>query len=122
MDLVLHADRLDGRGKRTYEARLGELPDGVLVERGGRPWLLAARRAAAVDAGRLRRAGTRRRAGDGDRPHTGGHGRRDRRRLRARAAPVRDMTSASRPGCRYPVLSEAIADTALTPRLHLDRP
>ncbi len=42
MDLVLHADRLDGRDKRTYAARVGELPDGVLVERGGRPWLLAA--------------------------------------------------------------------------------
>src|ERR1700710_1953281 len=42
MDLVLHADRLDGRGKRTHAARLGELPEGVLVERGGRPWLLAA--------------------------------------------------------------------------------
>ena len=42
MDLVMHADRLDGRAKRTYEARLGELPDGVLVERSGRPWLLAA--------------------------------------------------------------------------------
>ena len=36
MDLVLHADRLDGRAKRTYEARLGDLPDGVIVERGGR--------------------------------------------------------------------------------------
>ena len=34
MDLVLHADRLDGRAKRTYEAALGELPDGVLVTRG----------------------------------------------------------------------------------------
>ena len=41
MDLVLHADRLDGRAKRTYEARLGELPDGVLVARGERALLLA---------------------------------------------------------------------------------
>jgi hypothetical protein len=41
MDLVLHADRLDGRAKRTYEARLGELPDGVLVERGGAAFLAA---------------------------------------------------------------------------------
>ena len=122
MDLVLHADRLDGRGKRTYAARLGELPEGVLVERGGRPVAAGRGRAAAVDAGKLRRSGTRRRAGGRDRPHAGGHGRRDRRRIRARIAPVRDMTSASRPDCRYPELSEAIADTALTPRLHLDRP
>jgi hypothetical protein len=34
MDLVLHADRLDGGAKRTYEAALGELPDGVIVTRG----------------------------------------------------------------------------------------
>jgi hypothetical protein len=43
MDLVLHADRLDGRAKRVHEARLGELPDGVIVERGGRggrAWLM----------------------------------------------------------------------------------
>jgi hypothetical protein len=47
MDLVLHADRLDGRTKRTHKAALGDLPDGVLVDRGGafliwqgalRPW------------------------------------------------------------------------------------
>ena len=41
MDLVLHADRLDGRAKRTYDARLGELPDGVMVERGGAAFLVA---------------------------------------------------------------------------------
>ncbi len=40
MDLVLHADRLDGRDKRTFESALGDLPDGVLVERGGAPFLL----------------------------------------------------------------------------------
>ena len=40
MDEILHADRLDGRAKRTYEARLGKLPDGVIVERDGRPWRL----------------------------------------------------------------------------------
>ena len=47
MDHVLHADRLDGRAKRTYDAALGDLPDGVIVDRGGplllwrgalRPW------------------------------------------------------------------------------------
>ncbi len=41
MDRMLHADRLDGRSKRTYEARLGELPGGAMVERAGRAWLLA---------------------------------------------------------------------------------
>jgi hypothetical protein len=40
MDLVLHASRLDGKAKRTYEAALGELPDGVIVDRGGAPFLL----------------------------------------------------------------------------------
>ena len=43
MDLVLHADRLDGRAKRVHQARLSDLPDGVIVERGGRGgrgWLL----------------------------------------------------------------------------------
>ena len=34
MDHVLHADRLDGRAKRTFATRLGDLPDGVLVTRG----------------------------------------------------------------------------------------
>ena len=42
MDRVLHADRLDGRAKRTFEAALGDLPDGVLVERDGAPFLLLA--------------------------------------------------------------------------------
>ena len=41
MDLVLHASRLDGKAKRTYESMLGELPDGVIVDRGGAPFLLA---------------------------------------------------------------------------------
>jgi len=37
MDLVEHADRLDGRAQRTFEERLGALPDGTLVahERAG---------------------------------------------------------------------------------------
>ena len=34
MDLVLHADRLDDRAKRTFTASLAQLPDGVLVTRG----------------------------------------------------------------------------------------
>jgi hypothetical protein len=41
MDLVLHASRLDGRAKRTYDARPADLPDGAIVERGGRAWLVA---------------------------------------------------------------------------------
>jgi hypothetical protein len=40
IDLVLHADRLAGRAKRTFEAAAGDLPDGVLVERAGTPSLL----------------------------------------------------------------------------------
>jgi hypothetical protein len=41
MDDVLHVERLrpDG-GKRTWRARLGSIPDGVLVEHAGRPHLL----------------------------------------------------------------------------------
>ena len=41
MDLVLHASRLDGKAKRTYDSALSDLPDGVIVERGGTPFLLA---------------------------------------------------------------------------------
>jgi hypothetical protein len=42
MDRVLHADRLDGGAKRTFDTGLGDLPDGVLVDRDGRPHLVAA--------------------------------------------------------------------------------
>ena len=42
MDLVLHGSRLDGKAKRTYTEALGSLPDGVIVERSGMPFLLAA--------------------------------------------------------------------------------
>ena len=35
IDEVLHAERLAGAGKVTYEARLDELPDGVMIERDG---------------------------------------------------------------------------------------
>jgi len=41
MDLVLHASRLDGKAKRTYDSALSDLPHGVIVERGGTPFLLA---------------------------------------------------------------------------------
>ena len=40
MDDRLHADRLDGRRKRTYRARLGSLPDGAYVELDSAPWLV----------------------------------------------------------------------------------
>jgi hypothetical protein len=39
MDAVLHASRLDGTAQRTHGAALGELPDGVIVERAGAPFL-----------------------------------------------------------------------------------
>jgi hypothetical protein len=42
MDLVLHDSRLDGKAQRTFTAALGELPDGVIVERDGAPSLLVA--------------------------------------------------------------------------------
>src|SRR5919107_5556855 len=40
MDLVMHADRLDGTLQRRFAARIGDLPEGVLVDRGGRAFLL----------------------------------------------------------------------------------
>lgn len=40
MDLVLHAERLDGKRKRTYTARLGDLPDGTYVSFDGPPHLV----------------------------------------------------------------------------------
>ena len=45
MDAVIHAERVDrGGGKRTYEAKLSSLPEGVFIEHDGRPWLVRARR------------------------------------------------------------------------------
>ncbi len=40
MDATLHAERLDGRTKRTYRAELASLPDGTYVALEGRPWLV----------------------------------------------------------------------------------
>jgi hypothetical protein len=44
MDAVLHADRLEGRGKnqrkRTYRAAIATLPDGVYLALDGGAWLL----------------------------------------------------------------------------------
>jgi hypothetical protein len=35
MDAVLHAERLDGRGKRTHRCRTADLPDGAMIARDG---------------------------------------------------------------------------------------
>ena len=40
LDLRLHADRLDGKQKRSYRARLSTLPDGTYVVAGGAPHLI----------------------------------------------------------------------------------
>jgi hypothetical protein len=41
IDAVLQAERLDGRAaKRTYRAPVAGLPDGVMVELDGEPWLV----------------------------------------------------------------------------------
>lgn len=40
MDAVLHAERLDGRSKRTHRMRLEELPGGTMVARDGAAWLV----------------------------------------------------------------------------------
>jgi hypothetical protein len=41
IDRVLHADRLVGRrDRRTYQARLGDLPDGAMIELDGAAWLV----------------------------------------------------------------------------------
>jgi hypothetical protein len=40
MDLTLHADRLDGKKKRTYRAAIATLPDGTYVAIERRPWLI----------------------------------------------------------------------------------
>jgi hypothetical protein len=40
IDERLHADRLTGNGRRTYQAPLAELPDGTMIGTAGRPWLI----------------------------------------------------------------------------------
>ncbi len=42
IDLVLDAERRDGRRKRTYRAAAGDLPDGTYVVLDGKAWLLFA--------------------------------------------------------------------------------
>lgn len=38
MDVVLQAERLDGREKRVHAAGIEDLPDGAMIARGGRAW------------------------------------------------------------------------------------
>jgi len=40
LDRRLHAERLEGRARRTHEAAFAELPDGAFVVRGGDAWLV----------------------------------------------------------------------------------
>jgi hypothetical protein len=40
MDRVLHAERLDGRRKRTYSARIETLPDGTYIIRDNAAWVV----------------------------------------------------------------------------------
>jgi len=41
IDARMHADRLSGpRTRRTYTARVGDLPDGTMIEVSGSPWLV----------------------------------------------------------------------------------
>jgi hypothetical protein len=40
IDAVLHAERLDRRAKRLWRARVGSLPDGAMVAKGGRAFAL----------------------------------------------------------------------------------
>ena len=40
MDRALHAERLDGRRRRTHIRELAELPDGAFVSRDGAAWLV----------------------------------------------------------------------------------
>lgn len=44
MDLILHADRLDGRQQRTFEAPVSDLPDGAMVMVGSTPHAILERR------------------------------------------------------------------------------
>jgi hypothetical protein len=43
MDLRLHADRLDGKRKRTHRRELATLPDGAFAAIGGSAWLVLGR-------------------------------------------------------------------------------
>jgi hypothetical protein len=40
MDDALHRERLENRAKRTWRARLGDLPDGAMIAREGRAFVV----------------------------------------------------------------------------------
>jgi hypothetical protein len=40
MDETLHAERLDGKRRRLWPARLGDLPDGAMIARGGKAFAI----------------------------------------------------------------------------------
>jgi len=44
MDKVLHAERLDGKAKRTHRMPFGELPDGAFVSIDGEPYAVRGKR------------------------------------------------------------------------------
>ena len=58
MDAILHAERLDGRDKRTHRRTIADLPDGAMIAAGGRCLRSARRGAAALVAARIRDAGS----------------------------------------------------------------
>ena len=43
MDEILHAERLDGRAKRTHRRALEDLPDGAMIVRDGAPYAVRGR-------------------------------------------------------------------------------
>ncbi len=51
MDARIHADRLDGRTKRTYAAEISALPDGTYVAINGAAWLVRGTELLAWSAG-----------------------------------------------------------------------
>ncbi|MGB7975184.1 MAG: hypothetical protein WCF81_12740 [Roseiarcus sp.] len=42
MDEALHRERVENRAKRLWQARLGELPDGAMIARGGKAYAVRA--------------------------------------------------------------------------------
>ena len=44
MDLVLHRERLDGKGKRTHRRKIDELPDGAMLALGAEPFAVRGQR------------------------------------------------------------------------------
>ena len=48
MDDVLHSEQIGSRGKRLSGARLGDLPDGAMIARGGKAYAV---RSGALDHG-----------------------------------------------------------------------